>query len=95
MTEKITKDDIAAALAVKTGQTKASAREAVDTILAEIQDGLATGKEINLAGFAKLTVQAQPEREGRNPRTGEKTTIAAKNKVKFAAAKALNDAVNG
>ncbi|WP_234894874.1 HU family DNA-binding protein [Agrobacterium vitis] len=39
-------------------------------------------------------VKASPEREGRNPATGEKMTVAASKKLTFAPAKALKDALN-
>jgi DNA-binding protein HU-beta len=39
-------------------------------------------------------VKASPEREGRNPSTGEKMTVSASRKLTFAPAKALKDALN-
>lgn len=95
MTDKITKDDLAAIVSSLTGSTKAAGKGAVDGILAAIAAGLKEGKEVNLAGFGKLVAQKVPERQGRNPRTGEATTIAAQTKAKFSPAKALKDALNG
>jgi DNA-binding protein HU-beta len=37
---------------------------------------------------------AKPERQGRNPKTGEALTIAASNAVKFTVTKVLKDALN-
>ena len=95
MTEKISKDDLAAIVAEVTDSTKVSGKEAVERILAAIATGLKDGKEINLAGFGKFTAQQVPERQGRNPQTGAPTTIAAQTKAKFAPAKALKDVLNG
>lgn len=95
MTEKISKDDLAAIVAEVTGSTKISGKEAVERILGAIAAGLKDGKEINLAGFGKFTAQQVPERQGRNPQTGAPTTIVAQTKAKFSPAKALKDALNG
>jgi DNA-binding protein HU-beta len=40
-------------------------------------------------------VAERPEREGRNPQTGEAIKIAASRAVKFKPGKGLKDAVNG
>lgn len=95
MTEKISKDDLAAIVAQVTGATKAASKEAVERVLGAVADGLKDGKEVSLAGFGKFTAQKQAERAGRNPRTGEPTTIAAQTKAKFTPAKALKDVLNG
>jgi len=39
-------------------------------------------------------VQDRPERQGRNPATGEAITIAASRKLAFTPAKQLRDALN-
>lgn len=95
MTDKISKDDLATLVAEATGSTKAGAKDAVERVLAAITTGLKDGKEINLAGFGKFSARHQPERQGRNPQTGQPTTIAAQTKAKFSPAKALKDALNG
>ena len=41
-----------------------------------------------------FSVSKRAAREGRNPRTGETVTIAARNAVSFKAGSALKDAVN-
>ncbi|WP_298327602.1 HU family DNA-binding protein [Asticcacaulis sp.] len=94
MTDRISKDDLAAIVAQVTGATKAACKEAVERMFGAIADGLKHGKEVSLAGFGKFTAQQQPERQGRNPRTGEPTTIAAQTKAKFTPAKALKDMLN-
>ncbi|WP_449263660.1 HU family DNA-binding protein [Escherichia coli] len=44
-----------------------------------------------MPGFGKFAVKDRPERQGRNPATGEAMTIAASKKVSFTAAKGLKD----
>ena len=43
------------------------------------------GDKVALVGFGTFSVSERAAREGRNPATGEKMTIAAKKVVKFKA----------
>lgn len=88
-------NDIADALAQSAGVTKADARKIVDTVFATIGDAAAKGDEISLNGFGKFKVKDSPEREGRNPATGEAMTIKASKKLAFTPAKAVKDKLNG
>ena len=45
-------------------------------------------------GFGTFEVSERPEREGRNPQTGETMKIAASKAPKFKAGKALKDIIN-
>jgi DNA-binding protein HU-beta len=45
--------------------------------------------------FGKFKVKATPEREGRNPASGEKIKIAASKKLTFSSAKSVKDLLNG
>jgi len=88
-------NDIADALAQSAGVTKADARKIVDTVFATIGDAAAKGDEISLNAFGKFKVKDSPEREGRNPATGEAMTIKASKKLAFTPAKAVKDKLNG
>ena len=68
---------------------------AIDAILANITAAVATGEEVSLNGFGKFKLKDTPERQGRNPSTGEAITIAASRKLTFAPAKAVRDRMNG
>lgn len=46
---------------------------------------------MSISGFGKFVVKDRPERQGRNPATGEAITIAASKNVAFTAAKGLKD----
>lgn len=87
--------DLAEKLATEHGVTNSDARKLVDAVFAAIGDAAAQGEEISLNGFGKFKVKASPEREGRNPGTGEAITIKASNKLTFAPAKAVKDKLNG
>ncbi|HET9123033.1 MAG TPA: HU family DNA-binding protein [Acidiferrobacteraceae bacterium] len=74
--------------------SKASAARAVEATLGNITAALREGDTVNLVGFGTFSVGARPERNGRNPRTGETIVIAASKNPRFKAGKALKDAVN-
>jgi DNA-binding protein HU-beta len=87
-------NDIADQLASEQGLSKADARKLVTAVFAAIGDAAAKGDEISLNGFGKFKVKANPEREGRNPATGEAMTIKASKKLSFTPAKAVKDKLN-
>ncbi|AOR80870.1 HU family DNA-binding protein (plasmid) [Novosphingobium resinovorum] len=87
--------DLADAIANDAGITKADARKIVDAVFVAIGDAAAKGDEISLNGFGKFKIKDTPEREGRNPATGEAMTIKAARKLTFAPAKAVKDKLNG
>ena len=53
------------------------------------------GEKVTVAGFGTFERRERPERSGRNPRTGEALTIAARSAPAFVAAKALKEQVDG
>ncbi|EJU15114.1 histone-like DNA-binding protein [Sphingomonas sp. LH128] len=87
--------DLADAIAADAGLTKADARKIVDSVFIAVADAAAKGEEISLNGFGKFKVKDTPEREGRNPATGEVMTIKAARKLSFTPAKAVKDKLNG
>jgi DNA-binding protein HU-beta len=66
----------------------------LESLAAVITETLKAGDEVTLIGLGKFSAQAKPERQGRNPKTGEPLTIAASNAVKFTVTKVLKDALN-
>jgi DNA-binding protein HU-beta len=58
-------------------------------------DKKAAGGTVTIPGLGKVACKARPERQVRNPATGETMTKPADKQVKFAIAKALKDVVNG
>ena len=67
----------------------------MDSVLKNIVSSAASGEEISLPGFGKFKVKDTPEREGRNPTSGEKIKIAASKKLTYSPAKAVKDLLNG
>ena len=88
------KAELVAAVAEKTNFTKKDAEVAINALLASVEEALVKGEKVQLVGFGTFEVSERPEREGRNPRTGETMKIAASKAPVFKAGKALKDAVN-
>ena len=81
------KAELVAAMAEKTGMKKNDAEKALKAFVDVVTDEL-------VKGFGTFEVSERPEREGRNPRTGETMKIAASKAPKFKAGKALKDMIN-
>ena len=88
------KVELVEAVAEATGLTKADATRAIDATFDAIKGALVKGDKVPLVGFGTFAISKRAAREGRNPRTGEKVTIAARKAVTFKAGSALKDAVN-
>jgi DNA-binding protein HU-beta len=87
--------ELVAKLTETHGVSKEQAKSIVDGILKNIVDAASSGTEVSLPGFGKFKVKATPEREGRNPASGEKIKIAASKKLTFSSAKSVKDLLNG
>ncbi len=87
------KNELVDAVAVATGLKKQEAEKAVDAVFDCITGELKKGSEVRLVGFGTFAVTQRAASEGRNPRTGEKITIAASKQPKFRAGKGLKDAI--
>lgn len=88
------KSEVVAAVAEGAGLTQAQAAAALEAFADSALAALKSGGAVVLPGMGKFTAAHKEAREGRNPRTGEMMTFAAKTSVKFKAAKAATDAVN-
>lgn len=96
---KLTLDQVAKELAADLGttlDTKVSGKQAkqvVSGVFEYLAGALSEGSEISIPGFGKFKVQDKPEREVRNPSTGEMMTTPAKRVFKFTPAKVLKDRI--
>ena len=87
------KSELVNAIAAKAGLSKVAAKSALDAAVEVIKEELAKGNKVQVVGFGTFEVSERGSREGINPRTKEKITIAAKKVAKFKAGAELNDAV--
>ena len=74
--------------------TKVEAEKVINTFTGAVTSALAKGEEVALIGFGNFSTSKVEAREGRNPKTGEPLTIAARIQPKFSAGKGLKDACN-
>ena len=75
--------------------SKKAAADAVEAVLDGITDTLKGGGEISFTGFGKFSVAERGPRQGVNPRTGERITIAGGRVPKFSAGAGLKKTVKG
>ncbi len=73
--------------------SKKAAADAVDSILGGIESSLVSGEDVNFTGFGKFSVAERGPRQGVNPRTGERITIAGGKVPKFSAGAGLKGSV--
>lgn len=88
------KAELVEVLAEKTGASKKSAEESLNTLVEVIKEELSNGGKIQLVGFGTFETRKRAARKGRNPQTGEEMKIAASTVPVFKAGKALKDTVN-
>ena len=89
----MTKVELIASVAAEAGMSKKDAEKAVNAALAAITEELKNGGKVSLVGFGTFEVRERPERQGRNPRTGESMTYPACKVPVFKPGKALKDAI--
>ena len=75
--------------------SKKQAADAVEAVLDGIADSLRGGDAVNFTGFGKFSVAERGPRQGVNPRTGERITIAGGRVPKFSAGAGLKSKVKG
>ena len=92
-TKPLTKSQIVAELADKSGLTKTATAQILE-IIAQLAYTNAKNT-FTLPGLGKLVLVDRAARMGRNPATGATIQIAAKRVVKFRVAKAAKDAIIG
>ena len=90
---KMTKTQMMAALAEKTGLSKKDVNTVMDEMANLAYSEVKKEGEFIVPGFGKLVKVDRKARKGRNPATGEEITIPAKTVVKFRLSKAAKDAV--
>ena len=88
------KTELIAAMAEQAELSQKDAEKALKAFVDIIGEELTKGEKVQLVGFGTFEVSERPEREGRNPQTGEAMKIAASKSPKFKAGKALKDMMN-
>lgn len=74
--------------------TQKDVEKIVSVFLDQMSDALAEGGRVELRGFGAFSVRSRPERQGRNPRTGEAVHVPAKSVPFFKSGKELRERLN-
>lgn len=88
------KKELVTAVAEKAGLKKVDTEKAIEAFVEVVTEALKAGDKVQMVGFGTFEVAERPEREGRNPRSGETMTIPASKNPKFKVGKALKDSIN-
>lgn len=89
----MTKSQILAALAEKSGVSKKDVATLLDEMVTLAYKEVKSSGQFVVPGIGKLVKVNRKERMGRNPATGESIKIPAKTVVKFRVAKAAKEAL--
>lgn len=92
-TRTITKKELVARIAEKTGQTKVVAKEIIQSFLDEIIDELGRGNRLEFREFGVFEIQERAARKALNPRTREKVGVPARHVVKFKVGRLMKERV--
>ena len=77
------KSQLINAIAENSTASKSEVKKIVDSLFKITEETLNQGEKVVISGFGVFSTADVSERMGRNPRTGEKVTIAARRNVKF------------
>lgn len=95
----MTKTELVKELADRTEVSQAKASEIVDAIFDAskgiIAAQLSNGGKVVVPGFGSFLARRREEREARNPATGQKVKVKAKNYPVFKPGKTLKEQVEG
>jgi integration host factor subunit alpha len=93
MSNTFTKNELTELLFDQLGLNKREAKDVVESFFEEIVATLERGEEVKLTGFGTFHLLEKDARLGRNPKTGENATIAARRVVAFHPSLGLKESV--
>lgn len=89
----MTKTELVALVAEKTGLTKKDSEKAVKATFEAVTEALVKGEKVQVVGFGSFEAKHRAARTALNPFTGKKIEVKETRVPKFTAGKALKDAV--
>lgn len=91
----MTKADLVERIQANLGYTKKDSADMLETVFFIMKKTLEAGEKIKIARFGNFEVRQKKDRKGRNPQTGETTTIEARRALTFRPSDILKDSING
>jgi len=89
----VKKIDLIKIVSDKAHLSKKAAKEATETLLAEIQKALSKGEKVVLSGFGTFKSTLVKDKDVINPRTKQRQTVKSHRKAQFTAGRGLKSAV--
>src|SRR5215468_3465778 len=90
----MTKQHLIDAISTQTHLQKSEVEILVESLIEKIGESLYLGDRVDLRGLGSFVIKQRQARQGRNPRTGETISIAAKKDVVFKPGKELSERIN-
>ena len=94
MNKNVSKSEIIETLANKFSLTADTSKSAVNAILDQMTNALASGDRIEIRRLGSFEVREHKPRQARNPKTGENINIGSQHLTHFKAGKPLRDKIN-
>lgn len=89
----MTKAELVAAIAEKSGLTRNQAKDALEAFLGVVTDTVKGGQEVRIVGFGSFVPVERPAGVARNPRTGAQVQREASRTVRFRPGESLKGAM--
>ncbi len=87
------KNELISAIAEKSNVKKIEAERMLDALVTVVGEELNKGEKLTVPSLGTFQIKERKEKEGRNPRTGEKMIIPAAKVPMFKVAKNLKDTI--
>ena len=89
----MTKAELVAAIAERSGLTRNQAREALEAFVGVVTDTVKGGQDVRIVGFGSFVPVERPAGVARNPRTGAQVQREASRTVRFRPGESLKGAM--
>ena len=90
----VTRSDIAEKIYQEVGLSHKDSNEILDSVLAEIENKLASGEDVKLSSFGTFMLRDKKARIGRNPKTGIDAKISPRRVISFKPSQTMRNTVN-
>ncbi len=90
----VTRSDIAEKIYQEVGLSHKDSNEILDSVLAEIENKLATGEDVKLSSFGTFMLRDKKARLGRNPKTGVDAKISPRRVISFKPSQTMRNTIN-
>lgn len=90
----MTKAELVASIAEKSGLNKTQAKEALDAFIDAVTAAVKAGDEVRIVGFGSFVPVTREAGTARNPRTGQTVERTASKTVRFRPGEGLKSALN-